>query len=154
MFNSNPVLTLTLTLVESIEELANLFHILSEMNPSHLHICVDFNIPLIDWALHICLARGTHIAIKFLGTIDERSLPSCTAMRRLRESEVSNTLDLIMTSEERMVAVLNYQLVWAGWTTSCWDLDWHAMHVRFLNHVRLIFHKADVYHLKAKIEVY
>ena len=37
--------------VESIDEIANLFQIVYELNPSHLLICGDFKIPQIDCLL-------------------------------------------------------------------------------------------------------
>ena len=124
------------------------------MNPCHLLICGDFSIPQNDWSLHLCLAPDTHIARNLLSIIHECLLFQYVSYpTRFSEGEVPNILDLIMTHEEHMVLVLNYQ---PGLRKSD-----HAM-LRFRlacyaslvprNHTRLNFHKADFHQLNTKIE--
>ena len=140
--------------VESIEEIANLFHIVHDLNPSHLLICGDFNIPQIDWALHLCLAHDTHIGHRFLSIVHECLLfQHVLYPTRFREGEMSNTLDLILTNEEHMVSALDYQpgLGKSDHVVLRFRLACYASRVS-PSHVRLNFHKADFHQLNAKIE--
>ena len=139
---------------ESIEEIANLFRMVHDMNPSHLLICGDFNIPQIDWTLHLCLAHETHIAQKFLSIIQECLLfQHVLNPTRFREGEVSNILDLIMTNEEHMVSALDYQpgLGKSDHVVLRFRLASYAFQVS-ANYARLNFHKADFHQLNANVE--
>ena len=140
--------------VESIEEIASLFRRVHEMNSSHLLICGDFNVPQIDWSLHLCLSPDTHIAHKLLGIIHECLLfQHVLHPTRFREGEASNILDLIMTNEEHMVSALDYQpgLGKSDHVVLRFGLACYASRVAS-RHTRLNFHKADFSRLNANIE--
>ena len=88
----------------------NLTHLLNEVisnDPSHL-LCGDFNCKSINWEENTADRQGGKF---FFDWVKECFLDQyVTAPTRYHEGQMSGTLDLIMTNEERMITNLMYLL--------------------------------------------
>ena len=94
---------------QSTNELTHLLQTVSALNPSHLLIVGDFNLPQIDWNLNLCNAPEAHYAQRFLSAVQDCFLfQHVNEPTRYRDGVRPSLLDLIFTNEERMVVSLDY----------------------------------------------
>ena len=93
----------------SVQALADLFHIVSATNPSHLVIAGDFNLHLINWSLSFCPAPDSHYAHRFLNVVQDCLLfQHITCPTRYRDGVLPSVLDLVLSNEEGMISNLKY----------------------------------------------
>ena len=94
---------------QSVNDLSHLLQTVSTLNPSHLLIVGDSNLPQIDWINNLCRTPESHYAHKFLSTVQDTFLfQHVTEPTRFREGFSPSLLDLILTNEEGMVTSLDY----------------------------------------------
>ena len=94
---------------KSVYDLCHLLQAVCTSDPSHLLIVGDFNLPQIDWDLHLCRAPETHYAHQFLSTIQDLYLfQHVKKPTRYREGVNPSLLDLVLTNEEGMVISVDY----------------------------------------------
>ena len=56
---------------QSVDELVQQLQEVHQVNPSHLLICDDFNLPQIDWTNSFCSAAESHHAHKLLDAVHD-----------------------------------------------------------------------------------
>ena len=94
---------------QSVSNLSHLLQTVCTMNPSHLLIAGDFNLPQIDWLNNLCQKEDSHFASLFLATVQDTFLVQhVTEPTRFRHGVNPSLLDLILTNEEGMVHHLDY----------------------------------------------
>lgn len=93
----------------SIEDLCYLLRTVCASNPSHLLVAGDFNLPHIDWNLHLCRAPDSNPAHQFLSTVQDLFLfQHVTEPTRYRDGVSPSLLDLILTNEEGMITSMDF----------------------------------------------
>ena len=93
----------------SIDDLCDLLRTVCASNPSHLLVAGDFNLPHIDWNLHLCRAPDTNPAHQFLSTVQDLFLfQHVTESTRYRDGVSPSLLDLILTNEEGMITSMDF----------------------------------------------
>ena len=93
----------------SVRDLSHLLESVCALNPSHLLIVGDFNLPQIDWRQNLCMTSESHYAAKFFSAVQDAYLfQHVKEPTRFRDGVEPSLLDLIMTNEEHMIERLDY----------------------------------------------
>lgn len=90
---------------ENDNKMMKLFRTLANINPSHLLIMGDINMPEIDWINHRCKSSNEEdIHFKFLECVrDSYLFQHVTEPTRKRGQNEPSTLDLVFTNEDHMI---------------------------------------------------
>ena len=89
---------------QSVSDLIHLLERVCALNPSHLLIVGDFNLPQIDWKNNICRAPEQHYASRFFSAVQDLFLfQHVTEPTRFRHGVSPSLLDLVLTNEEGMI---------------------------------------------------
>ena len=93
----------------SVRDLSHLLESVCAVNPSHLLIVGDFNLPQIDWRQNLCRTSESHYAAKFFSAVQDAYLfQHVNEPTRFREGVEPSLLDLVLTNEESMIERLDY----------------------------------------------
>lgn len=94
---------------KSVSDLSHLLEQVCDLNPTHLLIVGDFNLPQIDWSQYLCRVPDSHYAAKFFSIVQDAYLfQHVTEPTRFRDGVQPSLLDLILTNEAGMIESLDY----------------------------------------------
>ena len=94
---------------QSVDDLCQLLRTVCALNPSHLLVVGDFNLPQVDWRHNLCTVPETHFAFHFFSTVQDLFLfQHVTEPTRFRDGVRPSLLDLILTNEEGMMENIDY----------------------------------------------
>ena len=129
----------------SVNSLTKLLNVISDLNPPHLLVVGDFNLPEIDWESSFSRAPDNHCSHTFIDTVNGCYLYQHVAHpTRYRPGTQPHVLDLVLTNEENMVQNLRYEapLGYSDHVIIRFDLRYCAVN-HAMNTVKLNFKRAN-----------
>ena len=89
--------------------LENMIREVTQCDYKHLLLFGDFNYPEIDWSVEVANVPANHAAYSFLNCIQDSFLTQHVSRpTHYRHGQTANTLDLIFTGDNRLIADVDY----------------------------------------------